>query len=168
MGARPADGRPEGPRRVRRDLPPVPRPPAARPQARAAGRAPLAARVDVLDRPAVRTAVREEPGRLRRFVRRYGWRAYAVPFLTVATLLTLVDLAVNDPAPASSTSAAPSVVQTSAPAPTTVAEASAPAEGDAGPTETAAAVRPRGPTSSRAPARCRWSTGARRSTGPGR
>lgn len=139
MGARPADGRPEGPRRVRRDLPPVPRPAAARPQVRAAGRAPLAARVDVLDRPAVRTAVREEPGRLRRFVRRYGWRAYAVPFLTVATLLTLVDLAVNDPAPASSISTAPSVVQTPAPtpAPTPVAQASAPAAGDAGPTETA-------------------------------
>ncbi|GAA3153597.1 hypothetical protein GCM10010531_00690 [Blastococcus jejuensis] len=117
----------------------MPRPPAARPQVRTAGRAPLAARVDVLDRPAVRTAVREEPGRLRRFVRRYGWRAYAVPFLTVATLLTLVDLAVNDPAPASSISTAPSVVQTPAPtpAPTPVAQASAPAAGDAGPTETA-------------------------------
>jgi len=34
-------------------------------------------------------------GRLRRFVRRYGWRAYAVPLLIVATLATLVDLAVG-------------------------------------------------------------------------
>jgi hypothetical protein len=32
---------------------------------------------------------------MRRFVHRYGWRAYAVPLLTIATLLTLGDLAAN-------------------------------------------------------------------------
>jgi hypothetical protein len=32
---------------------------------------------------------------MRRFVHRYGWRAYAVPLLTVATLVTLGDLAAN-------------------------------------------------------------------------
>jgi hypothetical protein len=36
---------------------------------------------------------RPAPGRLRRFVLRHGWRAYAIPLLTVATLLTVVDLA---------------------------------------------------------------------------
>jgi Protein of unknown function (DUF3152) len=36
------------------------------------------------------------PGRLRRFVRAYGWRAYAIPVLTVATFLTVADLASGD------------------------------------------------------------------------
>ncbi|RBY96771.1 hypothetical protein DQ237_07500 [Blastococcus sp. TF02-8] len=76
-----------------------------------------------------------ERSRLRRFVRRYGWRAYAIPFLTVATLVVLGDLALHPPGstaePARSTTEAapaPSVVPT--PPPT------APAEGDAGPTAT--------------------------------
>lgn len=34
-----------------------------------------------------------EPSRVRRFVALYGWRAYAVPLLAVATLLTLADIA---------------------------------------------------------------------------
>ena len=34
-------------------------------------------------------------GRVRRFVRRYGWRAYAVPVLIAATLAALVDVAVD-------------------------------------------------------------------------
>jgi hypothetical protein len=87
----------------------------------------------------VRAAVRDDPGRLRRFVRRHGWRAYAIPFLTVATLVTLVDLAVNEPAPVPSRSAAATTVATpSAPPPTAAVAPSAPAEGDAGPTETEA------------------------------
>jgi hypothetical protein len=54
-------------------------------------------------------------------VRRYGWRAYAVPLLTVATVATLVDLvltspgetadAAADPTTASITSASPSPVE---------------------------------------------------------
>jgi hypothetical protein len=82
------------------------------------------------------SAPRHEGGRLRRFVGRYGWRAYAIPFLTVATLVVLLDLAFNppgaepvaDPTPERSASAAPTT--SPSPAPT------APAEGDAGPTET--------------------------------
>jgi uncharacterized protein DUF3152 len=63
----------------------------------------------------------ESGGRVRRFVRRYGWRAYAVPLLTLATLIALVDLAatsVSDPSAsgAGSTAAAPSTVAGSAPA----------------------------------------------------
>ncbi len=173
MGARPVDGRSAGPRRVRGDLPPVPRAQAARPPVsrtrQPAGRAPLVARVDVLDRPAVRAAVRDEPGRLRRFVRRHGWRAYAVPFLTVATLVTLVDLAVNDPAPAPSQSASATLIApTTAAPPTSAVAPSAPAQGDAGPTETEAVTADDEPMSSRAPARCPSSTAARRSTAPAR
>ena len=63
-------------------------------------------------------------GRVGRFVHRYGWRAYAVPLLTVATLLTLGDLA---------TSTSPNSVAATT-APTTAAEAPlAPAEGEAVP-----------------------------------
>ncbi len=50
-------------------------------------------------------------GRVGRFVHRYGWRAYAVPLLTLATLITLGDLALNP------TATAPSSVATR-PAPT--------------------------------------------------
>jgi predicted Zn-dependent protease len=48
-------------------------------------------------------------GRMGRFVHRYGWRAYAVPLLTIATLVTLGDLATS---PATSPS---SVAATTAP-----------------------------------------------------
>jgi hypothetical protein len=99
----------------------------------------LAARVDVLEHPVVRAAVRAEPSRVRRFVRRHGWRAYAVPFLTVATLFALVDVATNEPPPAPSQSASATTVATpSLPAPTTAVVPSASAAGDAGPTETQA------------------------------
>jgi hypothetical protein len=92
--------------------------------------------VDVLERPAVRAAVRDEPGRVRRFVRRYGWRAYAVPILTVATLFALVDLVVSAPAVAPSRSVSASTMATpSVPPPTAAVAPSAPAAGDAGPTE---------------------------------
>ncbi|MCZ2823850.1 MULTISPECIES: DUF3152 domain-containing protein [unclassified Modestobacter] len=60
-----------------------------RPSGRRPGAEPLVARRD----PArsVRPAVLPR-GRFRRFVRRYGWRAYAVPLLAIATLVTLVDV----------------------------------------------------------------------------
>jgi Protein of unknown function (DUF3152) len=143
VGALPGDGRSRGPRRVRGDLPPVPHGQVRRPQSSRveppAGRAPLVAQVDLLERPAVRAAVRAEPSRLRRFVRRHGWRAYAVPILTVATLATLVDLAVNDAAPSPSQSASATTVATpSVPAPTTAVAPSATAAGDAEPTATEA------------------------------
>jgi hypothetical protein len=75
---------------------------------------------------------RPPAGRLRRFVRRWGWRAYAIPLLTVATIATLVDIVVGGASPAATTSGAPpSQVST----PTHVSAAPA---GDAGPTTTAA------------------------------
>ncbi|MGY2004703.1 DUF3152 domain-containing protein [Blastococcus sp. SYSU DS1024] len=80
-------------------------------------------------------------GRLRRFVRRHGWRAYAIPVLALATVAVLVDLVLHPPgatpaAPAAVTTSAPAV-GTSAPAPSPPAEPVTPAEGDAGPPETA-------------------------------
>jgi hypothetical protein len=76
--------------------------------------------------------IRARGGRVRRFVHRYGWRAYAVPLLTVATLITLGDLAANGstPSPAASASAAtstapsavPPAVETSPPLPSAVGE----------------------------------------------
>jgi hypothetical protein len=52
---------------------------------------------------------------MRRFVHRYGWRAYAVPLLTVATLVTLGDLAANGAgtttAVVTTTSAAPAIAE---------------------------------------------------------
>ncbi len=143
MAARPGDGRPAGPRRAPAGLPDVPpavrrAPSGSRPPV---GRAPLAARVDVLERPVVRGAVRDEPGRVRRFTRQYGWRAYAIPFLVVATLFALVDLAAGEgtPVPSASSTAAPgpsstSTVPSTAPSPTEAIQPSAPAEGDTGPT----------------------------------
>ncbi len=88
-----------------------------------------------------RSRSRPPAGPVRGFVRRYGWRAYAIPFLTVATLFALVDVAVDAPAapaPAALTNQAPAVPPSpvppapdpgvaSAPAPDT------PAEGDAEP-----------------------------------
>jgi Protein of unknown function (DUF3152) len=52
-------------------------------------------------------AARPPAGRIRRFVRRHGWRAYALPLLTVATLLTLVDLVLPGTLPGRSSAAAP-------------------------------------------------------------
>ena len=71
MGGHPADG-------------PGLRPGVVRPVGRPG---PLVARTDLPQPPRVRSTVRPRPSRVRRFVRRYGWRAYAVPLLTVATLI---------------------------------------------------------------------------------
>ncbi|WP_448627077.1 DUF3152 domain-containing protein [Geodermatophilus sp. URMC 64] len=75
---------------------------------------------------------------MRRFVQRYGWRAYAIPLLTIATLATLADLARPDTTSVSSPAAAtsPSVAAPSSPTPTATATPShvdAPPAGDAGP-----------------------------------
>lgn len=118
---------------ARRRVPPRPvPPPAARPHPGPAGR---------------RAPARARPvGRFRRFARRYGWRAYAIPVLTVATLVVLVDAAADQlsrAAPTSGTSAAghpaaslatgaPSG-RSAAPAPGTPA-GSTTAEGEGGPT----------------------------------
>jgi hypothetical protein len=78
---------------------------------------------------------RNEGGRVRRFARRYGWRAYAIPFLAVATLVVLLDLAFDRPVVEPVAASAPEGSASAAPSPSQVP--TAPAEGDAGPTETA-------------------------------
>jgi hypothetical protein len=120
VGARPADARSVS---VRSDD--LPRPPASRTSARSG---PLVARRDLEASPAYRTpdfryAVREPRGRVRRFVHRYGWRAYAVPLLTVVTLLTLGDLAANGAGAPPTTVAATTSPSSSAPAEASIAVA---------------------------------------------
>jgi Protein of unknown function (DUF3152) len=140
VGVRTADGRPDSLRsdslRSGSSRPPdVPRP-ASRPL-------PLVARSDLGAAPRYVAEDRYEYGRrendrgrrtrVRRFVHRYGWRAYAVPLLTVATLITLGDLAVHG------SDSTPTTVAAKAAAPTTAAPlsdgADGDAEGDAGPSE---------------------------------
>jgi hypothetical protein len=96
-----------------------------------------------------RQTVRRPEGRLRGFARRYGWRAYAIPLLTIATIATLVDLALTSPVTSTrSTGAAATPAVASPPAPTPSAAAVpvvpvvpvAPAEGDVAPTEAPATV----------------------------
>jgi hypothetical protein len=79
--------RPAGQRAVR----PTAGAPPRRSEAPRPGAGPLVARRE----PVVRSRHSAPPpgGRLRRFVRRHGWRAYAIPVLTIATLVTLFDLA---------------------------------------------------------------------------
>lgn len=124
MGGRPADGR-----RV------DPRPVAVRP----ARPGPLAARPLPPVPPRDPVAIRSRPGRVRRFVLRYGWRAYAVPLLTIATIAVLIDLALFAPgtqtvAGATGATGATAPAQaTSMSVPTVESVPTAPAEGDAGP-----------------------------------
>ncbi|GAA4745076.1 hypothetical protein GCM10023328_28950 [Modestobacter marinus] len=54
-------------------------------------------------------------GRFRRFVRRYGWRAYAVPVLAVATLLALIDVVRPGGGEGPTSTASAEAVETSAP-----------------------------------------------------
>ncbi len=103
-----------------------------RPPGRARG-GPLVAAPDP-DR--VRRRVGPADGPVRGFVRRYGWRAYAIPLLTVATLVALVDVAVDqsagaDPAGSRITASTPSVL----PLPDDGRPSDAPAQGDAEPSE---------------------------------
>jgi hypothetical protein len=76
---------------------------------------------------------------VRRFVRRYGWRAYAVPLLTIATIVVLLDLARTVPGTASDGRAAAAPTAATTPtedgAPAVEASPTAPAEGDANPSE---------------------------------
>jgi hypothetical protein len=78
-------------------------------------------------------------GPVRGFVQRWGWRAYAIPLLTVATVATLVDIV--DPGTSSPTEAAAST----AVAPTTPTHVSAALAGEAEPS--AQAPTPTGTTS---------------------
>jgi hypothetical protein len=73
---------------------------------------------------------------VRRFVRQYGWRAYAIPLLTVATLATLVDLALPGDGSTSATAGTTSVAASSPSLPAQdPTRATASAEGDAGPSQ---------------------------------
>jgi hypothetical protein len=118
VGGRPADGRRVDPR------PGGPRP--ARP-------GPLVARPALPVPPRERVTVRSRPGRVRRFVLRYGWRAYAVPLLTIATIAVLLDLALT--APGTEAGAAAPTAPASLPVPTVERVPTAPAEGDADPSQ---------------------------------
>ncbi len=135
------------PLRVR---PPVP-PPGRLPSSAESRAHPPAARGPAGARP---PAPRRRPGRLRRFVTRHGWRAYAIPLLTVATVLVLADVVgwgrATPSAPAGGASApaggasAPTGGASATPAPATssstgpteqpTGQPPAPAEGDANPT----------------------------------
>lgn len=122
---RPVGGHPADVRRVH------PRPGAARPERPA----PLVARPALPVPPRDRPSTRNHAGRIRRFVLRHGWRAYAIPLLTIATIAVLVDLALTAPSAASGPGAAASVpVRTTESAPTALAE------GDAGPSRVPQAV----------------------------
>ena len=152
MGERPADGRPAGgrPADVRRVHPRPAPSPAARPTSSPRARsvvtaerpAPLVARTE-LPRPSrPRPAVRQRPGRLGRFVQRHGWRAYAVPLLTIATIVTLVDLALTAPGVSSGSAgaAAPATAPAEVAPPLAEASPTAPAQGDAAPAGAPATV----------------------------
>lgn len=116
----------------RADLPSRP----ARPRSRSG---PLAATRDP-DR--VRRRVQPADGPVRGFVRRYGWRAYAIPLLTLATLVALVDVAVDRPAatdPAGARSEPAAATPSVLPLPDDGRPSDAPAQGDAEPSEAPAA-----------------------------
>ncbi|SDG69850.1 DUF3152 domain-containing protein [Klenkia brasiliensis] len=127
---------------------PLPRPVAGTGLRTTAG--PLVARRDPVGRRGPRRA--HAGGRFARFVARWGWRAYAVPLLSVLTVLALVDVAVTGTEPAASASgaSAPSVgapASSSSAAPTSPAAAvldqpPAPAEGEADPTDLVATTGP--------------------------
>ncbi|MGY1749850.1 DUF3152 domain-containing protein [Modestobacter sp. SYSU DS0511] len=111
--------------------------PAAGASARSAGSrtGPLVARPDPV--PRARRQAPPPAGPIRRFTRRYGWRAYAIPVLTLATVLTLADVALSgaDQAPVADPAAAPSSVTAPAVEPTPTPTEQAPAEGEGAPTE---------------------------------
>lgn len=81
------------------------------------------------------------PSRVRRFVQLYGWRAYAVPVLAVATFLTLVDVAGMESAAENSTVARTTTAATT-PAPSTTTTTMAATIADGGEPEPTATASP--------------------------
>ena len=135
---RPPGGRPGGDRLVAGARASVPPPVVGRrviPRTPTAERAPLVARPDLVDRPQRRVHGRPRQGRARTFVQRYGWRAYAIPLLTIATIAVLLDLARTPPTTAASdtTRAASTAPPAELAVPTVDPVPTAPAQGDAGP-----------------------------------
>jgi hypothetical protein len=98
---------------------------------------PLVARPDLVHPPRGRTTVGRRRGRLAAFVHRYGWRAYAIPVLTLATIAVLVDLALTSPRePTGGATGAAATTASPLTTPSAVEVVpNAPAEGDADPTE---------------------------------
>jgi hypothetical protein len=88
---------------------------------------------------------------VQRFVRRYGWRAYAVPVLTVATLLALVDVAVTS-TPSTAGPTGPAAVVGSALAGTSAAPEASPSSADATATAVGEGVPSDAPAAPSAPA----------------
>ena len=84
--------------------------------------------------PGSRAASRPAPGGwVRRFVRRHGWRAYALPLLTIATVLTLVDVVTS---PTDGKAGDGAAAATSSAAVPTAAATTAAAEGEGAPEQT--------------------------------
>jgi hypothetical protein len=100
---------------------------------------PLVARREPVVRP--RYSAPPRGGWFRRFVRRHGWRAYALPLLTIATLVTLVDIATEGNAGSGAASAAQGRVleAPTSTAPATSTAPTAPAEGEGEPAQTVTA-----------------------------
>jgi hypothetical protein len=100
---------------------------------------------------AARSSAGRPPGRLRRFAREYGWRAYAIPLLTVATFLAVMDVARGD-GPAAGPAAGSSGGEGGAPPPVTRPQATgifvdSPPAGDLNAALPATALPPGGPYS---------------------
>ncbi|MGY2129141.1 DUF3152 domain-containing protein [Blastococcus sp. SYSU DS0617] len=86
-------------------------------------------------------------GPVRGFVRRYGWRAYAIPLLTLATLAALVDIALDGPTeagtdPVGTSSVAGAPTPSVLPLPDDGRPSDAPAQGDAEPSQLPAPANP--------------------------
>jgi hypothetical protein len=123
---------------------------AAAPRASSRSGQPLVARRDPVDGGHHGADHSVPIGRVRRFVHRYGWRAYAIPVLTVATLVALVDVAAINVQDAGGSTNVASVVRSAVPSvPSDPGPAPAPgpavAEGEGLPTA-AVAVVPSSPT----------------------
>jgi len=98
---------------------------------RSARPGPLVARPSVPLPPPPSTSARLPRGRFHRFVLRHGWRAYAIPLLSLATVLVLLDLAVSPAAQVASSSASGAAAPVSTTSvPTHESSPTGPAEGD--------------------------------------
>jgi hypothetical protein len=91
---------------------------------------PLVARTAVPLPPPPGASARLPSGRFRRFVLRYGWRAYAIPLLSLATVIVLMDLAVSPGAHLSDSAASGAAPVSTTSVRTVENTPAAPAEGD--------------------------------------